>query len=157
MNRLILLLAGSSLSDREIAKAMREVSIMSEYELFSAIEDLRSQNLKTQSRQVYTSDIFEQSYLSDSDRLVSDQISQMLRGDTGLTTLQASELLLDALRKHLPKSERDSLPALNKESFSTWVRKLVAIVSPSIVLHEAAKIRNSMAHYSTSDWPLGRR
>jgi hypothetical protein len=157
MNRLLLLLAGSNLSDREISKLLRELSMMSEAELFSAITDLRHQNTRARSYRVYTSDFFEDEKQAKNDSLVIEQVSQMLRGDTGLTTIQASHMLAEALRKHLPSSSYGELPALNKESFATWIRKVALVVPPSILLHEAAKIRNRLAHSSESDWPLGKK
>ncbi|MFQ6309532.1 hypothetical protein [Lysobacter capsici] len=159
MNKIILLLAASGLSEREMHRGFDEIRGLNGYELIKEISDLRA-SIKQFSRaeEIYGAETYDLLPKSRSaDKLIGSQVAQMLRDDTGLTTVKASGLLLDALKRHLSKEEVNSLPVFNKESFSSWVQKISLVVPASIILHEAAKIRGQFAHSAKSDWPLGER
>ena len=161
MNRVLHLLAASALTTREILDCLSDMHAMSESELLEELAEIRH-FAKSRAPRRYvmkTNDMFfgrSDHSSAKSERAVAKQISQLLRDGTQLTTSQASELFLSQLRKHLSPSAFQNLPKLNKESFLTWVEKLAAYVPPSVLLHEAAKIRNQAVHGSKSAWPLGR-
>ena len=152
MNKIVLLLAGSGLSSKEIDRYLREIVNMSDHELFSLIQELRG--APYMALPVHAEPDFRPAKQSKNDRIIAEQISQMLRIDAGLTVNQAGVLLLDALKRSLPLSVSSTLPSLNKESFQSWVQRLAAVVPASDLLHEAAKIRNKFALNTRSDWPL---
>lgn len=160
MNRILLMLAGSGLSKREISKDLRDIFDMDEGQIHEIIAELRHLFFdESRSRQMILSENFEIGSMSleKTDRKLGEQISQMLRDDVGLTTDEASEYLLSALKKYLPPGERPLLPSSRKESFVRWVQRLSTFIPPSVLLHEAAKLRNRLAHTSKSDWPLNER
>lgn len=155
MNRILLLLAGSGLSEREIMQYLRELVSLTENELLAQVAALRGgSGFEGQQRRLNIEVLSEARALSKNQERILDQISQMLRQDTGLTVERASRILLSQVKRHVPPSQRGQLPSLNKESFSSWLEKLSTIVPMSVLLHEAARIRNKSRHASLPDWPL---
>lgn len=163
LNKIVLLLAASGLSRKEMVSSLREIFDADEDDLMGAIREVRSlldnRELSREENDYYLPSSRVSSHQTAlfkgaaSDRLIY-QISKILREDSGLTTAKASELLLDALREDLGKNSTRDLPSLNKESFLLWLRKLAAQVPQSALLSAAAKIRNRYVHTNRSDWPL---
>lgn len=156
MNRILLMLAASGLTRRDISRDLKEIFGLDERAIIGIVTELRSVFLEgSSSHQIISSDDFEPNMvLERADRKLGEQISQMLRDDVGLTTDEAGQYLLVALRKYLPPNQRLPLPSSKKESFARWIQRLSVFVPPSVLLHEAAKLRNKLAHTAKSDWPL---
>jgi hypothetical protein len=172
MNKIILLLAGSDMSERQIVRYLDELSGLSRDELMLAIDRLRegpkaddrfflaSTTVPSlhQEMKVRANTSSEESFSARNKRIIGEQVSNLLRKEVGLTTYEASDLLVGALRKYLSANDWHNLPSLNKDSFVSWVQKLANFVPASVLLHEAAKIRNDKTHaYKKSDWPLDKK
>jgi len=87
---------------------------------------------------------------------VSKRIEKLLRQEAGLSAWQAKKKLLEALEKY--QGFRISPPpSLEKKAFSAWVEFLCNLTPHNLLLQEATRIRNEIAHEPKSDWPLKER
>lgn len=87
---------------------------------------------------------------------VSEEIKRLLRVEAKLSATQASDLLLDHLRKKYP-DEVVELQKQNKESFVRWVKRISYNVPDYELLHAATAVRNRFVHSQSPDWPLRER
>lgn len=99
------------------------------------------------------SQIKDEVYLPNEKANVYKQVERLLRLDANLSASRASEMLIAALEEN-EQYRSKSFPRLGKKSFRKWVEQLSKITPPSIILHNATKIRNSIVHSPEIDWPL---
>jgi hypothetical protein len=154
MNRIALLLAGSNLSEREIRKEIDAFLALSEADSMAVVKRLRELDLAAVGIDESSDEKPTRSISAKHGSSVGEQVSYLLRDDLGLTSGEAGKLLHDALSKRMPRTMSEALIFTRKEAFSTWVERLTRYISPSEILHETAKLRNSLVHTPRSDWPL---
>lgn len=159
MNKLIsrfcLLLAGSDLSESEIARLFNELrnrgltQIMEEVSYLRSVADKRSLN-RAENEELFSSPTVSADHSSAAGRIVA-----LLRDEAHMSTREAVEELSLALLEKFPDLRKnDALPQLSKKSFDVWLEKLARIVPPRELLHLATVIRNRRVHQVSKDWTL---
>ena len=86
------------------------------------------------------------------------EIALVLRTESQLTAREAAERLATELKKEICLRSKSAvtpdIPAYSKESFRTYVGKLLKHTSPQMLLHLAHRIRDSVIERPASAWPL---
>ena len=155
--KVLLLLAGSGLSHKEIREVMMNMQDYPPSQLADAILQLR--------REVPDRVDLADSILvggqrprrsgrpSRPDGDVRRRVEFLLREEAGLTVNQAaSELVASLKREDREISEPIRLP--NKESLYNWLQNVLQRVGASELLHHATRVRNKYVHHTDVDWPL---
>lgn len=84
---------------------------------------------------------------------VVKKVVHLLRGEAGLTTMDAINLVSKGLRK-IDHVRAAGLPGYSKQSLSQWAERATQLFSPSELLYVATTVRNATVHGSALDWNL---
>lgn len=147
---LILLLAASKLTRRELAEAIRDLHQNPPDELLIRVEEVRRANRRF---------VREQSWMGpryrpeDRPTDAIGRVEHLLRREANLTVAQAASALITAMERDLGTGSELFVPP-KRESFRKWLKRMTRIVSVSQLLHYATQIRNDAVHRGESDWPL---
>ena len=157
LDRLVLLLAGSGLSRKDLRRLAIELQEVKPAQLVDAVENLRKKVARrTDAEEVAVADergTPESRGRPNASTNMERRIERLLRTDAGLTVQQAATELLAALRSERPGAFATvGLP--NKESFQRWLRRLSRRTEPSELLHHATRVRSRHVSRVDSDWPL---
>lgn len=85
------------------------------------------------------------------------EVALILRTESHLTARDAAERLATELKKEIclrTNAAPPDIPKYSKESFHTYVGKLLKLTSPQMLLHLAHRIRDSVIGRPSSAWPL---
>lgn len=158
LERILLLLAGSGLSPKDIHQGLVELGHVSPGRVVESVQLLRRQalNHSDKARDSILRDTRQPQGLKGAQgpgHDVATRVEYLLRAEAGLRVDHAALALLTSLAR-----DRSDLAATvkppNKESFSLWLRKLLRDVPPSVLLHHATLVRNRYVHRTEQDWPL---
>ena len=157
--RWLYLLAGSALSAKEVKEVCAWLASGSPDEIVALVMQLRRQELSTplvvEGADVAASEPTRSAGKSLKQDTVAE-ISRVLRTDSRLSAREAAERLAVELEKELRLQSRSApdIPRYSKESFDTYVGKLLNRTSPQILLHLAHRIRDSAIGRPVPVWPL---
>ena len=157
LSKVLLLLAGSGLSHREIRDFVKEMRDLPPSQLADAVLHLRrtAPDVFEMADSMVGSDR-ESRGLRKPRRPVSDVCSRVvgiLTEEAGLTVNQAALELLTSLKRERPEVAR-MLKQPNKESLYKWLERVLSKIEPSELLHHAILVRNKYVHDRDRDWPL---
>lgn len=151
---MLVLLAASGLSERELREGINALDLRSPEEVVRLVMELRreSKNLidkRLRSRSHHHFD-YPQDESGSSDTIF--RVEELLRSEAHMTVKEATRELLESLKNRHGELPLPSLSS--KKSFRSWLSTLLRHISESELLHIATVIRNSRVHSATSDWPL---
>lgn len=150
-SRILLKLAASDLSLKELRDFAQGIERVGAHEMLNVIEELRERSRSWEGKSLRSPrSAWSDQYPEDD---VVFRIEKMLIHEMGLLKSQAASILLEAMKSEgaLPAN----FPELNRESFSSWLGKIIRYTSSSEVLHFVEKLRRKGAGDSKSSaWPL---
>lgn len=156
LGKVLLLLAGSGLSQKEIRELVAEMQDLPPGQLVDAILYLRRNALdplevadSMLGRGRRPSGLRKPRLGSD----VRSRVEFLLREEAGLTVNQAALELLASLKRERPGLFEMVKPP-NKESLYDWLRRVLPRIEPSELLHHATLVRNKYVHDTDREWPL---
>ena len=165
-SKLLLLLAMSSLSKREIIEAINEIALMSNRELDEMLTTTRKLYPEVSSNIFHSYINIDNEYDTNKYKLerpststkkprqttdIAYEIDRLLRKEAGLSATVAAEWLTIEIRKEMGGI---LIPKIGKGAFISWVERISKKTPPSLLLHIATKIRNAYVHGKDKDWPL---
>ena len=157
LRRVLLLLAGSGLSHKEICELVAEMRDLPPRELADATMQLRHNALDSlEDAGLKIGESRKPHGMTRPHRPASDvrrRVELLLREEAGLTVNRAASELLTSLKRERP-GVFDTVKEPNKESLYNWLRRVEPNIGPSALLHHATLIRNKYAHNPDRDWPL---
>lgn len=162
--RWLYLLAGSSLSAKEVREVCAWLANGSPNDIIALVMQLRRQDLGVS----LTAEGAEEEADSDASgpsplvkrsgvgQDATEEVARILRTESHLSAREAAERLAMELKKELRHQSKapPDIPAYSKESFRTYVRKLLKYTSPSMLLHLAHRIRDGVVGRPAPAWPL---
>lgn len=158
--RWLYLLAGSALSAREVREVCAWLANGSPDEIATLVMQLRRQELGVllvaEEAGVATSKPSPPAKTSGVNQDAAAEIARILRTESHLSARQAAERLALELKKELclQSNVTPDIPAYSKESFRTYVGKLLKHTSPQMLLHLAHRIRDTVIDRPAPAWPL---
>jgi hypothetical protein len=160
IKKLCLLIASSGLTENQLREAYDWIDINGSRALETVVSEIRSaaekavlmQSIEDDNNKINRRNL-NTSYKSKLKNTPSLQIINLLRGDAGLSSSQASERIVEALQES-SKYNNIILPTYSKQGLRRWLEQLSNYVPYSDILHIAMKIRNKLLHVPESDWPL---
>ena len=158
LGKVLLLLAGSGLSPKDIRDAVAEMQDLPPSQVADAILHLR----RDAGDPLEIADVVldpgprsrrtPRPHRPDGD--VRRQVEFLLRKEARLTVSQAASELLASVKRE----RRGAFTAVkppNKESLYNWLRRALPSIEPSELLHHATLVRNKYVHGAgDADWPL---
>ena len=160
LDKVLLLLAGSGLSHKDICELVVEIRDLPARELADAIMHVRRNALSPlKDAGSMLGESPKPHGLRRPHRPASDvrsRVEFLLREEAGLTVNRAASELLTLLKRERP-GVFDAVKAPNKESLYNWLLRVSSNIEPSELLHHATLIRNKYVHNTDSDWPLLQR
>lgn len=156
LGKVLLLLAGSGLSHREIRQLVAEMQDLPPSQLADAILHLRRNALDPLDVADSMLDRGRKPHGMRKPRPGSDvpsRVEFLLKEEAGLTVNQAALELLASLKRERPDAFETVKPP-NRESLYSWLGRVLAKTDPSELLHHATLIRNKYVHRTDRDWPL---
>ena len=164
--RWLYLLAGSALSAKEIKDLCTWLANDASDDIVASVMRLRRQELTLSTAAESEADTTVPSASNRTRRhdvrrdataeIASIEITSILRIECRLTAREAAERLAAELAKEmrLGSVAAADVPVYSKESFRTYVAKLLQHASPQMLLHLAHRIRDGAVKRRTSAWPL---
>ena len=158
IKKFLLLLAGSGLSRIEISQIVKELQYLSPSLLADSIQYLRHNELDILDdvADSILSGAHKPHRSKGSRRAGNDvpmRVELLLRNEAGLKVSQAALELLSSLERERGGMAGTMKPP-NRESFYSWLNKLLRQIGPSELLHHATLVRNRYVHNTGQDWPL---
>lgn len=163
--RWLYLLAGSALSTKEIKEMCAWLSEDTPDDIVALVMQLRRQELEalpTAEEEVSIEEPIPSARTTkrgvDSD--TAAEIASILRTESHLTVREAAERLAKELEEemlrfgYLEGGVVPNIPSYTRESFHSYVCRLLKHTSPQTLLHLAHRIRDSVVERRTSAWPL---
>jgi len=154
LERLARAIAESEISDSELRNACQEVSQYGWRHLVQLVQEYR--HLPREARSAERTVTSGVSRTTKRPSAVAMQVDNLLRGEAGLSTAEATALLLDALKHEGHTLGWLQSPARSKIAFVDWVARIADEVPARELLRISTLVRNSVAHRDRSDWPLKR-
>lgn len=161
--RWLYLLAGSALSPKEVREVCAWLANGSPDQVVDLVMQLRRQELGTllvgeEQPQITASRTSRQVTSDNVGQDAVTEVERILRTESRLSAREAAERLAMALEKELClQSEAPEIPAYSKESFRTYVGKLLRRTSPQMLLHLAHRIRDGAIDRPAPAWPLRKK
>ena len=159
--RWLYLLAGSALSAKEIKDLCAWLANDEPDDIVAAVMRLRRQELTLPTATEFEADATAPNASNrtgshDVRSAVAAEIASILRSECRLTAREAAERLAAELAKEmgLGSVAVADVPVYSKESFRTYVAKLLEHASPQMLLHLAHRIRDGVVKRRASAWPL---
>ena len=159
--RWLYLLAGSALSEKEIRDLCAWLANDAPDDIVASVMRLRRQELTLSTAAESEADTTVPSASNrtrrhDVRRDATAEIAFILRIECRLTAREAAERLAAELAKEmrLGSVAVADVPVYSKESFRTYVAKLLQHASPQMLLHLAHRIRDGAVKRRASAWPL---
>ena len=159
--RWLYLLAGSALSEKEIRDMCAWLANDAPDDIVASVMRLRRQELTLSTAAESEADTTVPSASNrtrrhDVRRDAAAEIAFILRIECRLTAREAAERLAAELAKEmrLGSVAVADVPVYSKESFRTYVAKLLEHASPQMLLHLAHRIRDGAVKRRASAWPL---
>lgn len=161
--RWLYLLAGSGLSANEIRDLCSWLAMDAADDIISSVLELRKRELHvTASRQQVPGVSGERVRRVGKRKVgndVADEIALVLRKEASLSARAAAECLAHELETELrasspTTSDIPNIPVYSKESFRTYLSKLLRLTSGRMLLHLAHRIRDRVAPRPAMAWPL---
>lgn len=154
--KVLLVLAASNLSHAEIRQFARQVTREGPSWITEQISLLRDGQWQSSSNSFtkLPRSGFDQERLEEF-RSTIDKVQELLIAQAAISKNEAVKLLTSLIIDDMPQSAHD-IPSYSKIAFEIWLARLCDVVSPSVVLHHASRIRNMKIHRSgsRSSWPL---
>lgn len=157
------LLAGSGLSANEIRDLCRWLATDAVDDVVGSVLELRKRELFVTASGEHVSDTSgegaRRAYKRKIGNDVADEIALILRKEANLSARAAAECLAHELETELRASspgtpDIPNIPVYSKESFRTYLSKLLRLTSPRMLLHLAHRIRDRVAPRPAMAWPL---
>lgn len=161
--RWLYLLAGSSLSAKEVREVCAWLAEGSPDDIVALVTQLRRQDLgvslKTEKAEeaaggaTSSPPVVKRTGVGQD---AAEEVARILRTESHLSAREAAERLAMELMEelcHQAKAPPD-IPAYSKESFHAYVGKLLKYTSPSMLLHLAHRIRDGVVGRPAPAWPL---
>ncbi len=152
LSRIVLLLASTDASSAELRRFARWIQNAGASEFARAVEQVRGISLVEETSAsvgvVPSREKMKNNRVTDT----VDKVERLLIFEGGLSRNSAAELIRRELEKI--SDPNIALPEYNKLSFRSWLERIGEIVSPSLLLHVASRLRNEAVHAPRSDWPL---
>ena len=159
--RWLYLLAGSALSAKEIKDMCAWLANDAPDDIVASVMRLRRQELTLSTAVESEADATSPNASNRTRRhdVRSDaaaEIAFILRTECRLTVREAAERLAAELAKEMRRGSVAvaDVPVYSKESFHTYVAKLLEHASPQMLLHLAHRIRDGAVKRRASAWPL---
>ena len=157
LHRVLLLLAGSGLSYKDIREVVTEMWHLPPRDLADAIMHLRQKAIDPlEDAGSMPGGSRRPNAPKTAHRPASDvrrRVEILLREEAGLTVKIAASELLTSLKRARP-GMFDAVGLPNKESLYRWLGRVSPDIEPSFLLHHATQIRNKYVHNTDKDWPL---
>lgn len=162
--RWLYLLAGSSLSGREVREVCAWLANGSPDDIVTLVMQLRRRELGVSITPAGAQEEAGDAASRQSPRVkgsgvgqdLAAEVARILRTESHLSAREAAERLAMELKRalrHQSKAPPD-IPAYSRESFRTYVGKLLKYTSPSMLLHLAHRIRDGVVGRPVPAWPL---
>ena len=159
--RWLYLLAGSALSAKEIKDLCAWLANGAPDDVVASVMRLRRQELTLPTAAESEADATAPNASSRTRRhdvrsAAAAEIASILRTECRLTAREAAERLAAELAKEMRRGSVAvaDVPVYSKESFRTYVAKLLEHASPQMLLHLAHRIRDGAVKRRASAWPL---
>ncbi len=150
LGRILLLLAGSGLSHKEIREAVVELQGLPPSQLADVVLHLRR---GVRDPIEVADSVLGGGRRPDPSGDVRRRVEFLLREEAGLTVNRAASELLASLKGNR-RGVFDTMKPPNRESFYNWLHRVLARIGPSELLHHATLVRNKYVHGTDRDWPL---
>lgn len=153
VERILLLLAASGLSQRAIQDGVKMVEQFGGKEFVDRVMALR-QRIQTSYSEMPYDELEAIEFGPRNERSeIANRVVELLLKETSFSTEQAvleleKSLFEETLQRELHVRFR------SKDGLRKWVERLMEYISPSVILHHATMIRNKFVHYQHADWPL---
>lgn len=151
VEQFILLLASTPFNYRQIHEVIQWIDVNGTKTLEEAVHSIRGVAQNTLSKVEKNVPRTKKPVRLTNESLPAEQIDILLRVEAGLSTAEASELLLKEIHE---QTGAISLPKLGKNAFKKWISSLSKNVPDSLLLHCAMKIKNERVPSPKQDWPL---
>ena len=159
--RWLYLLAGSALSAKEIKDLCAWLANDAPDDIVASVMRLRRQDLTLSTAVESEADATSPNVSSrtrrhDARSAAAAEIASILRTECRLTVREAAERLAAELAKEMRRGSVAvaDVPVYSKESFRTYVTKLLEHASPQMLLHLAHRIRDGTVKRRAPAWPL---
>lgn len=166
--RWLYLLAGSSLSAREVRDVCAWLATGSPDDIVALVMQLRRQELGVSlvAEEVGEAGVAPYRQPRPAKRCgvgqdVATEIARILRTESHLSAREAAERLAMELKEELYGEQAygqstviPDIPVYSKESFRTYVGRLLKRTSPQMLLHLAHRIRDTVVDRPAPAWPL---
>ena len=158
--RWLYLLAGSALSAKEIKDLCAWLANGTPDDVVASVMRLRRQELTlsiaAESEAAAAPNASGRTRRHDVRSAAAAEIASILRTECRLTVREAAERLAAELTKELRRGSVAvaDVPVYSKESFRTYVAKLLEHASPQMLLHLAHRIRDGVVKRRAPAWPL---
>ncbi len=150
IEKLALLFASSGYSIKSLRELLLKRHRNEREEFVYLVEFLRSRN-RDLFLDAESSGYSFRSYKREPSEPVIRELESILRKDSGLTVMDAAQ----RLSRHIERNMLVDIPPYRpKQSFRSWLEKLIRVVPASELLHLANKVRNEVVHKADSDWSL---
>lgn len=156
LRQVVLLLAGSGLSHKEICDLVAEIQDLPPRQLADSVLHLRRSAPDPQEVSDSVLRGGRKHRLRGSHRPGSDvrrRVEFLLKEEAGLTVSRAASELLASLQRER-RGVYDTVKPPNKESLYSWLHRVLPNIEPSELLHHATLVRNKYVHATDTDWPL---
>lgn len=161
--RWLYLLAGSALSANEIRDLCSWLATDVADDIVGSVLELRKRELSVTASgehvSVTSGEGARRVYKGKVGNDVADEIALVLRKEASLSARAAAECLAHELETELrasspTTSDIPDIPVYSKESFRTYLSKLLRLTSARMLLHLAHRIRDRVAPRPAMAWPL---
>ena len=159
--RWLYLLAGSALSAKEIKDLCAWLANDAPDDIVASVMRLRRQELTLSTAVESEADatspnVSNRTRRHDARSAAAAEIASILRTECRLTVREAAERLAAELAKEMRRGSVAvaDVPVYSKESFRTYVAKLLEHASPQMLLHLAYRIRDGVVKRRAPAWPL---
>lgn len=153
---MLVLLAASGLSERELREGISALDLRSPEEVVRLVMELRRESKNLIDKHLRPRSHHHLDYPQDepgsSDTIF--RVEELLRSEAHMTVKEAALELIESLEKRHGGLPLLPPPSTSKRSFRSWLRTLLRHISERELLHIATVIRNSRVHSAPGDWPL---
>jgi hypothetical protein len=152
LERLLLMLAASGMTEKEIYMLRHEIDRLSPSQFTAMVIDTR-RHLRELPPDFFGLKKAKSYSGRDLDSSASDEAMRLLFEDARMPVAVAVRNLKASLVTGIAKNQKIP-PFRTKEGVRSWIETLARSFGASFILHHATRVRNAVVHDVGNDWPL---